>query len=242
MAKRSYKDLMHIKSQYPLGDVQRDYLFLAKFHLPVKLRAFAQFASSEFGAELSEDDGINVLTMCVREFPLVGIQNQAIESSFMGMKQFFNGKSEPSTTSVTAQFEEFERFQAGWKEATVNSSSDYPLATGDSLPSPRQIFFAWASLAHDIFSSGVGSLKRDIVARIEVIPLWSDGTEAENIGKYVYHNAWVESIAENQLSYENSGSLKTSVTFKFDYPTIEPVSGTEQKLGSRIYAEYTAQR
>lgn len=203
---KDYSKYGHIRSQYALGDIQRDYLFVVEFELPESLKKYV-------GS--SEDGLFNQLTMTCREAPLVGITNTPIESNWFGMQQHFSGKSAPSTTSVQLQFEEFEGI------ASQIGENGLPLVGSSMLVSPRLLFTAWASMAQNISYSGVGVPKAELIGKVKVTPLRANLQES-GLGTLVLNSAWVESFGDINMTYSGSGSVMNSVTVKFDFPTTEP--------------------
>ena len=206
----SYDKLGHIKSQYKLGDIQRDYLFAVQFVLPPVLRQHLQVVTGD-------NADYNQLTMTCREASMPGVMNNPISSFWMGMEQFFNGKSQPTTTSVPFTFEEFEGIATD-----ANGDSPY-------LVSPRQLFMAWSSLAHNIHSTGVGVEKRNLIGTVTVTPLRADLTEAP-MGSVVLNSAWCESYQDVSLGYTNSDSIKSQISVKFDYLTYQPATSSNSQF------------
>jgi len=197
MAKKSFKNLGHIKSQYPLDDIVRDYLFVVQFELPEILKEYL----GEFG---ESGQGVSQLTMTCREASMPGVQNSPISSFWMGMEQFFSGKSTPTTTSVQFGFEEF--------EGIVELDGD------KKLLSPRQLFMAWSALAHDIHKTGIGVEKKDLIGTVTVTPL-NINLEESDLGSVTLKSAWCESYQDVSLGTNNQDAIKSQVSIKFDYFT-----------------------
>ena len=213
MAGKDYSKYGHIKSQYPLGDIQRDYLFVVEFELPNILQPYLG----------SSDDGLfNQLTMTCRSAPIVGITNTPIPSNWFGMEQFFAGKSVPSTTSVQMNFEEFEGVASGEGELDANGMLK---PSTQVAVSPRQLFQAWSTLTQNISYSGVGVPKADLIGKVRVTPLRAN-LQQSGLGTQVLNSAWVESFGDMDFAYANSGASTNTVTIKFDYPTTEAPSDT----------------
>lgn len=201
-----YSKFGHIRSQYRLGDIQKDYLFAVRFKLPKGLQDLGiDSLDGEFG------EGFNQLTMTCREAPIVGMQNSPIESNWFGMVQYFAGKSLPSSTSVSFTFEQFEAVAQ-----RVDAETGFPADDTKYLLSPRQIFQAWSALAHNTHKTGIGAEKKLYISDVEVIPLRSNLTKSP-MGSQILRSAWVEGYGDMNLSSSGSSALTNQVTFKFDY-------------------------
>lgn len=140
--------------------------------------------------------------------------NDEIESNFGGMKQFFPGKPTFGSNDTTIEFEETEdqtvtSFLYTWNEMIFGTNS-----TDASIN----------RLGH---SNGVR--KRDsYTCDIELIPFkYGPQSGSDKLPyKFVFKNAWLSNVGEVSLAYADSGAVKYSATFKFDFWELHETSGT----------------
>lgn len=150
----------------------------------------------------------DLLVRC-RTVSLPARTTEMIQSSFMGTQQYFPGRVTPGGT-FTAEFEDTEDMVIAsifyeWQQAIFNINPASPLTAGKSQR-PRKVGKA---LGLDGYSLPVSiSLMR------------YDGTPIDRV--IIFHNAWVQNVSEVSLSFEGNESVKYSVTFQFDYWTMNP--------------------
>ena len=157
-----------------LGDIQRQYMW--ELYIPDI-------------AELNQDD----MVLRVRNVVIPGRTIAAIESSFMGTKQFFPGKTEYAGTFAT-QFEEFE---------------------------DQKVFKAIDSWQQFIFdhgrtdNAGGSAGDKSIITRTITLRMYKH--DQSLLGEIEFYNAWPQGIADSTLDYTASDSVKFDVTWQYDF-------------------------
>ena len=126
----------------------------------------------------------------------------AIQSDWMGMKQFFPSKPDVGGTFV-ATFEETEDMKI------------------------QQIFYEWSQTIFNVnpkslLTAGKSKrpLKRQLTKDIFLIMFGYDGTPLPKSIRFT--NAWVQNVADVPLDYGAGDSVKYSVTFQYDFWTLFP--------------------
>lgn len=130
---------------------------------------------------------------------------EAIQSNFMGTRQFFPGKADPGGGTVTVGFEDTEdmlikRVMYEWQQNIFNTNPNSNLTAGKSKK----------------------RFKRQLVKDLYLVMYTYDGTILPKIIRF--KNAWVQAVGESQLSYDAGESVKYDVTFQYDYWTLFPDS------------------
>ena len=153
---------------------------------------------SLYELEIPPLDGITTEDMLIRVRSAVIPQRaiEPIETNFMGMKQWYPGRTS-FTHTITIDFEEFEdqnvtKYFWAWFEKMnkLDKSDQTGVATG---------------------AGGKKDIAEDIILRMYKY----DGGEMEK--KITFIKAYPESMADATLGYANNESLKHSITFRFDY-------------------------
>tara|TARA_R110001606_G_scaffold88448_6_gene199274 strand:- start:1936 stop:2484 length:549 start_codon:yes stop_codon:yes gene_type:complete len=176
------KSNMHISRLKSIAaDVQRTYNWEVIVQQPAGL-------SGDFW----EDDTI---TLRARSAMIPGSTTNAIESTFMGMKQFFAGNSELEHT-LNIEFEEFEDQKLG------------------------KLLNAWQRIIFDAQTdSGSGDTVSEKAAycspQFKLRMLKQDGEPMDEA--IIFENAWLQNFASVQVSYGDSSSVKYSCSFQWDY-------------------------
>lgn len=135
------------------------------------------------------------LQIRARTAVLPGRSNEPIESDFMGMKQHFPGKlTFPYTFSI--EFEEFE----------------------DRIVS--KALYNWQQLIFDASNTGSSQVesKQEYAKNIDVQLYKNNNVKVskEDNGLVRIYNCWPQDIADVELSYADSASVKYSATFQYD--------------------------
>lgn len=154
------------------------------------------------------------VTLRARSFTIPQRGNEAIESNYGAMKQFFPGKPTFTyTTDVT--FEETEsqgvaRFLHAWQQKIFNINDGH------------------ANYSRKRGSNG-GTIATDGICDVVIIKAYKqDGTEEDN--KYFFVNAWLQNVADVNIDFNQAGdSIKFVATLQFDfwdYGTTDPTFGT----------------
>jgi len=170
-----------------IGDVQRTYNWQVVIPKPVGVTTAPEW------------DGD--LLLRARSAAMPGVTINAIESTFMGMKQFFSGNAELEHT-LAIEFEEFE---------------DQKVFT---------YLNAWIATIFDTqnIAQGGGSAvnvdgKSDYAIQLELY-LYKNNTD-KMPKKITFHNCWLQNIGSATLTYGDSSSVKIPATFQYDYYTID---------------------
>ena len=126
----------------------------------------------------------------------------AIQSDFVGTKQYHPGKPDVGGTFV-ATFEETEDMKIQqifyeWSQNIFNINPSSPLTAGKSKR----------------------PLKRQLTKTVFLQLLGYDGRPLPKAIRFV--NAWVQNVAEVALDYGAGDSVKYSVTFQYDFWTLFP--------------------
>ncbi len=144
----------------------------------------------------------DLLVRC-RSIGIPSKSNDPITSYFMGTRQFFPGKADPGGGTVTMNFEDTEdmaiaRIFYQWGQTIFNTNPTSAITAGKSKRPLKRM------LSKDIYLMmfGYGGIPLPRIIR--------------------YHNAWVQNVAETQLSYDGNDSVKYDVTFQYDYWTQWP--------------------
>lgn len=141
------------------------------------------------------------LELRARSAALPGITINAIESQFLGMKQFFSGNAELEHT-LAIEFEEFEdqkvfRYMNAWAAAIFDTQN---IAQGGGA-------------AVNVES------KADYAVQLELF-LYKNNTDKLD-RKIVFHNCWIQNIGSAALTYGDSSAVRIPCTFQYDYYTLE---------------------
>lgn len=144
--------------------------------------------------------GFDVLTIKARTAEVPQRASTPIDSYFMGTKQAFPGKTEFAGL-LTVEYEEFEgmdvtRYITVWMNNIFRYDGD-TTETGIDAGTGLQ----------------KSAIKTDITLKMYTI----DGS---NSLKIKFHNAYPETINDSALSYQDNGSVKRTVGFRFDYWTV----------------------
>lgn len=178
-------DNLHIVGRSShLGSVQKTYNWQVRVPKPTGVNA----------PEWEED-----LLLRARSAAIPGAQINAIESQFMGMKQFFAGNAELEH-QLSVEFEEFEdqkvlEFLNGW----ISTIFDFQNAQGGG--------------------GGQVTKKEDYAVDVELIMYSSDREKLEK--KVTFHNCWLQNLNSVSLSYGDSASVKYPANFQWDYYTVD---------------------
>lgn len=155
------------------------------------------------------------ITLRARSFSIPQRGNEAIESSFGAMKQFFPGKPTFSNT-LDITFEETESqgvatFLNAWQQ---------------------KIFDLNAGHSHYIKKRGTaqGMVGADGICDVAYIVGVKQGGDAngptEEPNRYWFQNIWLQNVAEVNIDYNQAGdSVKFNCTFQFDFWSFGPVPG-----------------
>lgn len=145
------------------------------------------------------DEWTDSLLLRARSASIPGTTITAMDSQFMGMKQFFAGNAELEHT-LAIEFEEFEdqrmlKFLNAWTQSMFNTQ--------------------------DAQNGGGGNYKskNDYCVDLELTLFASDTSKLEK--KIIFHNCWLQSISASELAYGDAGGVKMSTTFQWDYFTID---------------------
>lgn len=139
-----------------------------------------------------------ILRVRSAQIPQRGIE--VIESNFMGQKQFFPGKATFSH-QLSVEFEEFE---------------DQKILKG---------MYEWFERMniYDPKNANAGMSKvdaKDKVAQDIILKVYD--VKGGKLDKSIrFKHAYPETIAETSLAYADNASVKTTVTFRFDYWILE---------------------
>ena len=147
-------------------------------------------------------DAEDLLVRC-RSISIPTRTNEAIQSNFMGTRQFFPGRADPGGGTLSVNFEDTEdmaiqRIFYEWEQTIFNINPDSILTAGKSKRPLKRM------LTRDIYL---------ILFNYAGIPLPK---------QIRFHNAWVQSVGESSLSYDGNESVKYDVTFQYDYWTLFP--------------------
>lgn len=179
------KSNMHISRLKSIdADVQRTYNWEVIVQEPPGLAGLGQ--------GFWED---NTITLRARSAMIPGSTTNAIESTFMGMKQFFAGNSELEHV-LAIEFEEFEDQKLGkllnaWQRIIFDSQTDKD--GGDTVSSKA----AYCS------------------PQFELRMLKQDGEPMDQ--SIIFENCWLQNFASVQMAYGDSSSVKYSCSFQWDY-------------------------
>lgn len=149
-------------------------------------------------AILGEED----LIIRCRSFAIPPRAIEAVESNFMGLKQYFPMRPTVGGT-VDATFEETEDQRISkifyeWSQMIFNINPTNPLTAGKSkVPFKRAV-------AKDIF----------------LIMYRYNGTPMEKAIRFV--NAWPQNVSNVPLEYAGGAAVQYTVTFQYDYWTLFP--------------------
>ena len=174
---------MHISRMKQIDkDVQRTYNWEVDITLP-KL--------------ISSTTGTEDLTLRARNASIPGSTVNAIQSDFMGMKQFFAGNSELEN-NLSIEFEEFE------DQLLLN------------------VLSKWQSITYDHFNTASNSSAstktgaKGYAAESFILRFFDQG--GENLGKAIkFHGIWLQSYQSVQVSYGDSNAIKFPTTWQWDY-------------------------
>ncbi|MFW6219522.1 MAG: hypothetical protein ACOCZ5_00175 [bacterium] len=146
------------------------------------------------------DEGIaSDLKLRCRSISIPTRGNTEIESSWMGMKQFFQGKPEFGNT-LSINFEETEdqfltKVLYQWHQQIFNIES------GENGGKSLQITS--------------GSRKRELSTDLYLEMFKYDGEKMDRRIKFI--NAWPKTVSDVPMSYDANESVKYDVTFQFDF-------------------------
>ena len=144
-------------------------------------------------------DWTSDLLLKAKTASIPGVTINNIESMFMGMKQNYAGNATLEHT-LSVEFEEFEDQKVhGYLHAWVNTIFD----------------------SQSVQDGGGGSVanKSDYATTIELQLYSSDRKKLPK--KITFHNAWIQNVAQVDLSYGDAGAVKFSTTFQWDYYTVD---------------------
>ena len=147
-------------------------------------------------------DAEDLLVRC-RSISIPQRANEAIQSNFMGTRQYFPGRADPGGGTIGVSFEDTEdmtiqRIMYEWQQEIFNINPKSPITAGKSKrPLKRE-------LTKDLFL---------IMYNYAGIPLPH---------QIRFHNAWIQQVGEVSLSYDGNESVKYEVTFQYDYWTLFP--------------------
>ena len=170
-------------------DVQRNWMWQLKFVPP-------SFLTAKGG---SDGGTATDITLRCRSVSIPSRGNSSIESNWMGMKQFFQGKPEFGNT-LSVNLEE----------------------TEDQFLT--RVFYQWHQQIFDIESGGGKSLqvsagnasrKRELSTKLILAMYRYDGILMGN--QVVFYNAWPQNVGDVSMSYDSNDAVKYDVTFQFDY-------------------------
>jgi hypothetical protein len=167
-----------------IGDIQRDWMWNLEF--PTISEILPMYST-------------NGLWVRVRSALIPGATIDAIESQFMGSKQFFPGKKAP-TAEMSCNFEE--------------TDNHYVFSAMNTWLGLIQ------QLDHTKGNPGVSSMpsKKKLVCAAAYLHLLAyDGQKTRTI---MLHNIWPKSIDTPALGYESAGAIKYAVTFQYDNWTV----------------------
>lgn len=138
----------------------------------------------------------NGLTLRAQTASIPGKQIAAIETAFMGMKQYFSGNPQLDGT-LAVEFLEFEdrnvdKWLRAWLEAIYGTEN--ALNGGHAIAS----------------ASKKSEYAVDIVLTIKN----QTGDDNQTIR---FKNAWIQNVAAVSLSYPGGSAVKYSATFQYDY-------------------------
>jgi hypothetical protein len=142
--------------------------------------------------DIKDDD----LVIRARTCSLPSRGNEAVESNFMGFKQFFPGKVTYGNT-MEATFEEMEdqkiaKFLYAWRQYILDVDPNSPTAGAS------------------------GALTKRISSRnIYILQYKHNGSALQK--KVQLFNAWPENVSDVALDMNGGEAVKYSVTFRFDY-------------------------
>lgn len=171
------------------ADVQRNYNYEI---------VFQNAASLVDGWE--QDD----VTLRARSFTIPTRGNEAIESNYGAMKQFFPGKPTFSNT-MDITFEETEsqgvaRFLHAWQQKIFNVNdghANYSRKRGNN-------------------GGNIASKSDGVCDVVEIRAYKQDGTLEDN--KYFLQNAWLQNVAEVNLDFSQAGdAIKFVATIQYDF-------------------------
>ena len=128
---------------------------------------------------------------------------EAITSNFMGTRQFFAGRADPGGGTVSVNFEDTEdmlikRVMYEWQQNIFNTNPKSATTAGKSKKLK----------------------KSEIVKDMYLVMYGYSGTILPKVIRF--HNAWVQTVGDAQLSYDGNESVKYDVTFQYDYWTLFP--------------------
>jgi len=164
-----------------------------------------------------KDDDI---TLRARSFTIPQRGNEAIESNFGAMKQFFPGKPTFSNTSDIT-FEETESqnvatFLYAWQQKI------FDITAGHS----KYVKKRGTNAASNVGGDG-------IVDQIIITAYKNGGNTSEMTAepnKYYLYNAWLQNVAEVNIDYNQAAdSVKFNATFQYDFWVY---SSTDPQIGS----------
>lgn len=170
-------------------DVQRTYNWEVDITVPVSIKD---------KTDILNDD----ITLRARNVTIPGSTTTAIQSDFMGMKQYFAGASELEHT-LAIEFEEFEDM------------------------SVSKLLNAWQRACYDdqnLDNNETQSSKSGYTAESFVLRFFDQNGSALP-KKIEFHGIWLQSFASVSLSYGDSAAVKYPATFQWDYYTITDSKG-----------------
>jgi len=188
------------------ADIQRNYLYEITFKSAFNL--IPDYCADE------ED-----ITLRVRSFSIPQRGNEAIESNFGAMKQFFPGKPTFGNT-IQITFEETESqftqsFLFAWQQRLFDVNHGHANFTrkrgGDSTVG------TYITNSND---TGICDL-------VTIKAFRYNGDELDN--KYYLYNVWLQNVDDVSLDYSQNEAVKFTATFQFDfwtYGTEEPTFDT----------------
>ena len=180
------KSNMHISRLSTIdADVQRTYNWEVNVTIPPGLESLG-FTQGELDS---------TITLRARSAMIPGSTVTPIESTFMGMKQYFAGNAELEHV-LSIEFEEFEDQKLGkllnaWQRIICDTQSDK--GDGDTVVSKSDYCSPEFKLT---------MLKQDGEALPQSV---------------IFVNAWLQNFASVQVAYGDSSSVKYSCSFQWDY-------------------------
>ncbi len=139
------------------------------------------------------------LLLRARTASIPGAQINAIESTFMGMKQFFAGNAEMEH-QLAVEFEEFEDQKIlVYMNEWLRTIFDFQNAQNGG--------------------GGSVSNKEDYCVPVELILF--DGKTDKLSKKITFHNCWLQNLNSVSLAYGDSASVKYPANFQWDYYTVD---------------------
>jgi len=160
------------------------------------------------------------VTLRARSFTIPQRGNEAIESSYGAMKQFFPGKPTFSNTSDIT-FEETESqgvatFLYSWQQKI------FDVTAGHSNYSRKRGNNAAGSIAD------TGICDHIVITAYRNGGAGTDPSQEPN--KYYLYNAWLQNVAEVNIDYNQAGdSVKFNATFQYDFWVYSP---TDPQIGN----------